>query len=161
MGRHGASLQYKLASDALALQFRLIFDLHLSTFSPSDLLFLLSPFYFLIVCGIAGIVGSQLSRDDLEKVLCAFKDSLQHRGPDDQGHFISPRGDAGLVNTRLAILDLSPAGHQPMTSRDGRYTIVFNGDIYNYGALRPDLLGNGSSLRSQRYPEVVLWLASG
>ena len=110
------------------------------------------------MCGIAGIVNARLSRDDLEKVLRGFEASLQHRGPDDRGLFISREDSAGLVNTRLAILDLSPAGHQPMTSRDGRYTIAFNGEIYNYAALRAGLLVNGYSLRSHSDTEVVLEL---
>ncbi len=110
------------------------------------------------MCGIAGIIGAKLRDAELEQRLLAMQRALHHRGPDDQGLFISPDGAAGLVNTRLAILDLSPAGHQPMTSRDGRFTIAFNGEIYNYGALRTELSVNGYSLSSYSDTEVVLAL---
>lgn len=110
------------------------------------------------MCGIAGVINGRLSRDDLERVLRGFEQSLQHRGPDDRGFFISRQGSAGLVNTRLAILDVSPAGHQPMTSRDGRYTIVFNGEIYNHEALRDQITHNGEPLTSNCDTEVVLAL---
>ena len=108
------------------------------------------------MCGIAGAINSGLSRDKLELVLRGFERDLHHRGPDDRGFFISQRGDAGLVNTRLAILDLSPAGHQPMPSSDGRYTIVYNGEIYNFGALREELVADGYSPRSNSDTEVIL-----
>ncbi len=110
------------------------------------------------MCGIADVINARLTPGELETLLCGLEASLRHRGPDDHGHFISDRGDACLVNTRLAILDLSSAGHQPMTSANGRFTIAFNGEIYNYGALRTELLVNGYSLRSQSDTEVILEL---
>jgi asparagine synthase (glutamine-hydrolysing) len=88
------------------------------------------------VCGIAGIINSGLDRDQLESRLTSMLRALRHRGPDDQGLSISSDGAAGLAATRLAILDLSPAGHQPMSTVDGRYTIAFNGEIYNFAELR-------------------------
>ena len=91
------------------------------------------------MCGIAGVVGSQLNRDQLELVLAKLERELHHRGPDDQGHWISRNGNVGLVNTRLAIIDLTTAGHQPMSTPDGRYHIVYNGEIYNYSELRAQL----------------------
>jgi len=88
------------------------------------------------MCGIGGVANSKLSRDELERVLIGMQRNLHHRGPDDRGIYISRDGKTGLVNTRLAILDLSSAGHQPMASADGRYRIVLNGEIYNFQALR-------------------------
>src|SRR5260370_1853847 len=88
------------------------------------------------MCGIAGILNSGLARDDLELRLQRIERDLRHRGPDDSGQFVSKNGVAGLVSTRLAIQDLSAAGHQPMTTADGRYTIVFNVEIYNFKHLR-------------------------
>src|SRR4029077_9273568 len=76
--------------------------------------------------------------------------------PDDRDYFISSDGTTGLVNTRLSILDLSSAGHQPMRSSDGRYTITFNGEIYNYAALRAELLKEGDAFQSDGDTEVIL-----
>ncbi|MGI9087343.1 MAG: asparagine synthase (glutamine-hydrolyzing) [Chthoniobacterales bacterium] len=108
------------------------------------------------MCGIAGFIGSNLSRDKLEELLRGFERDLRHRGPDDRGFFVSRDGVAGLVNTRLAILDLSPAGHQPMQSPDGRYTIVFNGEIYNFEELRAELATEGETFQSHSDTEVIL-----
>ncbi|HEY1769802.1 MAG TPA: asparagine synthase (glutamine-hydrolyzing) [Chthoniobacterales bacterium] len=110
------------------------------------------------MCGIAGIINSRLDRDELEMRLQKLQRALHHRGPDDHGLFVSKDNVAGLVSTRLAILDLSDAGHQPMQSPDGRYTIVFNGEIYNYDVLRKQLLAGGCSLRSHSDTEVMLEL---
>ena len=82
--------------------------------------------------------------------------SLRHRGPDDEGLFLAHDGVAGLVNTRLSILDLSTAGHQPMASADGRYHIVFNGEIYNFMALREELERAGETFISRSDTEVIL-----
>ncbi len=92
------------------------------------------------MCGIAGIFGQGLDqpgqrRADLEAMVAA----QHHRGPDGNGVFIDPSGLAGLGHNRLSIIDLSDAGAQPMTSSDGRYTIAFNGEIYNYLELRNEL----------------------
>jgi asparagine synthase (glutamine-hydrolysing) len=84
------------------------------------------------MCGIAGIINAGLDRDDLDLRLRQFERDLRHRGPDDSGRFISTNGVAGLISTRLAIQDLSPAGHQPMASENSRYTVVLNGEIYNF-----------------------------
>ena len=85
-----------------------------------------------------------------------FERDLQHRGPDDCGHFISKNGVTGLASTRLAIQDLSPAGHQPMTTDDGRYTIVFNGEIYNFKDLRAELETEGETFNSGSDTEIIL-----
>jgi asparagine synthase (glutamine-hydrolysing) len=108
------------------------------------------------MCGIGGVANSKLSRDELERVLTGMQRNLHHRGPDDRGIFISGDGTAGLVNTRLAILDLSAAGHQPMMSPDGQYTIVFNGEIYNFEALRTELAAEGEMFLSHSDTEVIL-----
>lgn len=108
------------------------------------------------MCGIAGAISTGLTAERLEEVLRGFERDLHHRGPDDCGFFISRRGVAGLVNTRLSILDLSSAGHQPMQSEDGRYTIVFNGEIYNFAALRDELAADGYRLKSNCDTEVIL-----
>jgi asparagine synthase (glutamine-hydrolysing) len=108
------------------------------------------------MCGIAGIINSGLDREKLEKVLTVMQQQLHHRGPDDRGLFISDDGKTGLVNTRLAILDLSSAGHQPMASADGRYRIVLNGEIYNFQALRTGLEAKGEVFLSHSDTEVVL-----
>jgi asparagine synthase (glutamine-hydrolysing) len=108
------------------------------------------------VCGIAGIVNSKLSRDELERLLVGMQRQMDHRGPDDRGTFVSRDGTTGLVNTRLAILDLSSAGHQPMSTPDGRYTISFNGEIYNFEALREELRAEGEEFKSHSDTEVIL-----
>jgi len=87
--------------------------------------------------------------------------ALAHRGPDDSGFWSSPLGagePVSLVHRRLAIQDLSPGGHQPMASACGRYVLVFNGEIYNHHALRPDLELQGHRFRSSSDTEVLLQL---
>ncbi len=108
------------------------------------------------MCGIAGVINSGLDRGKLERILTGMQHQLHHRGPDDRGLFISCDGKTGLVNTRLAILDLSSAGHQPMVSADERYRIVLNGEIYNFQTLRAELEGKGETFRSHSDTEVVL-----
>ncbi|MBI4135639.1 asparagine synthase (glutamine-hydrolyzing) [Candidatus Uhrbacteria bacterium] len=111
------------------------------------------------MCGIAGIIGKQdfVSESRL-KVLAQ---SLAHRGPDDEGIEVVPVGDArdkvvGLVHRRLAIIDLSPAGHQPMKDEVTGNWITFNGEIYNYRELRVELEGHGHQFKSQSDTEVIL-----
>lgn len=88
------------------------------------------------MCGFAGILG--LSRVGINSVLSEMGDALRHRGPDGHGNWIDPAG-IGFVHRRLAIVNLSEAGAQPMKSRDARWVIVFNGEIYNHLALRHEL----------------------
>ncbi len=110
------------------------------------------------MCGIAGILQATPEIQGLESVLAGFQRALRHRGPDDAGLWISPSQNIGLAHTRLAILDLSPSGHQPMISQDGRYAICFNGEIYNYHALRSWLIDRGHVFESHSDTEVLLHL---
>ena len=103
------------------------------------------------MCGIAGIVGLA----DRETVV-AMSDAMIHRGPDDHGAFIDPRSQVSLGHRRLSILDVSAAGHQPMSYRDGRYWIVFNGEIYNFRELRRELETLGYAFSSNSDTEVIL-----
>lgn len=111
------------------------------------------------MCGIAGSWTRVGSTGDAGLLLSAL-DAIRHRGPDDQGTFTwndprsSARVDLGLV--RLAILDLSPSGHQPMTLAGGRYTISFNGEITNYIELRNELRDLGETFVSDSDSEVLL-----
>lgn len=101
------------------------------------------------MCGIAGIVtaGGPAS----EVGVRAMTRVLFHRGPDDEGIWV--QGSVGLGNQRLAILDLGPAGHQPMASPGGRFVLTYNGEVYNYVELRREL---GGTFRSEGDTEVIL-----
>lgn len=107
------------------------------------------------MCGIAGVLvnrGTEFDEGDLRRLA----DALAHRGPDGEGILVSSDGSAGFVHRRLAIIDTSDRGHQPMQTGDGRYTIVFNGEIYNFIELRQELQQLGSVFRSDSDTEVIL-----
>lgn len=116
------------------------------------------------MCGIAGYWSKQNSVYSVPKMESALH-SLRRRGPDDTGviNWQSDLGMVGLGHTRLSIIDLSDGGHQPMTSPDGRFTIAFNGEIYNYRELREELISAGYNFRSKSDTEVLLvaWTAWG
>ena len=105
------------------------------------------------MCGLVATISFDGLPAD-PALLRRASDSLAHRGPDDAG--IATYGPVGLGFRRLAILDLSPGGHQPMDSADGGVTIVFNGEIYNYLELRDELQQLGRSFRSSSDTEVLL-----
>ncbi|MDT8322498.1 MAG: asparagine synthase (glutamine-hydrolyzing) [Bacteroidota bacterium] len=101
------------------------------------------------MCGISGIIGA-----DAPDRLRIMTQMLAHRGPDDGAVWTMP--GAGLGHRRLSILDLSEAGRQPMASEDGRFVLVFNGEIFNYTELRDQLKGQGHVFRSRSDSEVLL-----
>jgi len=106
------------------------------------------------MCGIAGIVErrGRVDREELE----AMGRALAHRGPDDAGCWISPDGRVGLAHRRLAFLDLTSAGHEPMRDESGRRWLVFNGEIYNYLELTRELEARGHRFASRSDGEVLL-----
>ena len=108
------------------------------------------------MCGIVGVASRTPVAD--RKVLAVMRDTMGHRGPDDAGIWWSPDGRVGLGHRRLAVLDLTAAGHQPMADPDGRVCITFNGEIYNYRELRRELAadGAGGCFRSSSDTEVIL-----
>ncbi len=91
------------------------------------------------MCGITGFIESGSCNQSLEKIVRAMSDVLLHRGPDDGGAWVDESSGIAVAHRRLSILDLSPAGHQPMHSVCGRYVIVFNGEIYNHLEIRQQL----------------------
>ncbi len=129
------------------------------------------------MCGIAGIVNPSGINT---AVLQQFSAVLQHRGPDDEGYAVigdtlqlckgndtiselsalpsitTAKGTVGLVHRRLSIIDLSPAGHQPMAIGDHRYTIVYNGEVYNYKEIKKELEAKGHAFQSHTDTEVIL-----
>ncbi len=92
------------------------------------------------MCGFCGVIDPNLPAEDaLRTAVSAMNETLVHRGPDDHGRWLDPRFGVGLGHRRLSILDLSPQGHQPMVSPCGRFVLAFNGEIYNYRALRREI----------------------
>jgi asparagine synthase (glutamine-hydrolysing) len=91
------------------------------------------------MCGIAGFWQSKAISEAPSDVLARMAGTLKHRGPDDAGTFYDGMAGVGLAFRRLSIIDLSPQGHQPMASRSGRYTIIFNGEVYNFEEIRAEL----------------------
>jgi asparagine synthase (glutamine-hydrolysing) len=111
------------------------------------------------MCGINGILRLDSQADPIDREeLVRTRDFMTKRGPDSAGEWISPSKCIGLGHRRLAIIDLSPSGDQPMEYEDGRYRITFNGEIYNYRELRTKLESKGVRFRSQSDTEVVLAL---
>jgi asparagine synthase (glutamine-hydrolysing) len=106
------------------------------------------------MCGIAGCLALALEADPDQAWLTRALDRISHRGPDDDGVYTDP--DVALGFRRLSILDLSLAGHQPMRSADGRFWMLFNGEIYNYVELGAELREQGVVLRSTGDAEVLL-----
>lgn len=110
------------------------------------------------MCGITGFwdTSRQFSTDTMQAIAQKMSDTLRHRGPDDRGVWVDAEVGLALGHRRLAIVDLSPEGHQPMVSADGRYVIVFNGEIYNFLELRRQLERLGHRFRGHSDTEVML-----
>ena len=106
------------------------------------------------MCGIAGYWQVRCRDGSFEDILYRMGSSLVHRGPDDSGTFSDIEAGIGFAFRRLSILDLSPAGHQPMLSSSGRYVIVFNGEIYNFAEISSAL--DRRAWRGQSDTEVLL-----
>ncbi|HEX6507141.1 MAG TPA: asparagine synthetase B, partial [Chloroflexota bacterium] len=110
------------------------------------------------MCGIAGILPADNAgpSEDLRARLTAMIGAQRHRGPDDEGVYLLPDERGGLANCRLAIRDLSTAGHMPMGNRAGTVWITYNGELYNTDELRPELERLGCTFRSQSDTEMIL-----
>jgi asparagine synthase (glutamine-hydrolysing) len=108
------------------------------------------------MCGLAGVVSaSTLRQIDIQWTRQAI-DTLTHRGPDDSGYWISQDATMALGHQRLAVVDLSIGGHQPMESEDSQIQLVFNGEIYNYMDLKSELIALGHAFRSRSDSEVIV-----
>ncbi|MEG4320536.1 MULTISPECIES: asparagine synthase (glutamine-hydrolyzing) [unclassified Microcoleus] len=110
------------------------------------------------MCGITGLFDAvqQMSAQEMGSVAEKMSDSLEHRGPDDRGIWVDAQKGIALGHRRLAIIDISPEGHQPMVCADGRYAIAFNGEIYNFLELRGELERLGHRFRGHSDTEVML-----
>src|SRR6478672_9266962 len=95
------------------------------------------------MCGIVGLVGAGACD---ERILRRMTVKVAHRGPDDSGVWTDTAAQVALGHRRLSIVDLSPLGHQPMESADGRWVLSYNGEIYNHGALRKELESEARSV---------------
>jgi asparagine synthase (glutamine-hydrolysing) len=108
------------------------------------------------MCGIAGLYNFGAGARDERDAVTAMRDAMSHRGPDDAGLWASPDNRVVLGHRRLSIVDLSAAGHQPMSNEDGSVWITFNGEIYNHADLRPGLEGKGHKFRSRTDTEAIV-----
>lgn len=110
------------------------------------------------MCGFAGILVApgRFGADRLSSDASAMGAAIRHRGPDSDGLYVDGEGGIALSHVRLAIIDLSPAGHQPMTSADGRYVIAYNGETYNFVGLREELRAKGHRFQGRSDTEVML-----
>lgn len=111
------------------------------------------------MCGFSGIVkhpDSRLDAESFENVLQQMCRTLTHRGPDDDGVWTEPEAGIGLAHNRLAVIDLTPNGHQPMQSICGRYVLVYNGEIYNFRELRAELAKAGVTFEGSGDTRVLI-----
>lgn len=110
------------------------------------------------MCGITGFwdFSGESNTDRMQVIVRRMSDTLKHRGPDDGGVWVDQTTGIALGHRRLAIVDLSPLGHQPMASANGRYILVFNGEIYNFLQLRQELAHLGYRFRGESDTEVML-----
>ena len=110
------------------------------------------------MCGIAGFVFPGIDKSAADQLVRRMTARISHRGPDAEGHFLDADHGVALGHRRLSIVDLSSTGAQPMDSASGRYTLVFNGEIYNYPALRAQFVAAGTAFRGTSDTEVFLAL---
>jgi asparagine synthase (glutamine-hydrolysing) len=110
------------------------------------------------MCGIAGFIDKRGAwrAEDWAHTAMAMATPLRHRGPDDAGVWSDPAAGVALAHRRLSILDVSPAGHQPMTSSCGRWVLTYNGELYNYVELRQELVASGRTFRGHSDTEVLV-----
>lgn len=106
------------------------------------------------MCGIIGLISKKNTHD--ANIVISMRDAIWHRGPDDAGYWQSSDGTVFFAHQRLSVIDLSSAGHQPMLSSDGRFSIVFNGEIYNFIELRDELSLAGHNFKTQSDTEVII-----
>lgn len=116
------------------------------------------------MCGFAGFLKSGRGPDNAEELLEGMGNAIANRGPDSFGYWVDQEAGIGFAHRRLAIVDLSPAGHQPMSSKAGRYVIAFNGEIYNHLSIRaeieseiPDVKWSGHSDTETLLAAIELW----
>lgn len=111
------------------------------------------------MCGICGIINYSGGEPE-EKIIKRMCSNLTHRGPDDEGVYVERKEDlsVGLGHRRLSIIDLSALGHQPMSNEDGKVWLVFNGEIYNYRDLKPEMESRGHKFNSDTDSEVIIHL---
>src|SRR5581483_4004387 len=108
------------------------------------------------MCGINGYFAPGKKTGEAAEILVAMSRTMSHRGPDDSGCWSDDETGIGFGHRRLAIIDLSSEGHQPMHSAGGRFVITFNGEIYNFPALRHELEGRGHKFRGHSDTEMML-----
>src|SRR5687768_11302443 len=110
------------------------------------------------MCGLTGFLDLARSQPQAEmlRTVRAMADAMLHRGPDGGGAWADEAAGIALGHRRLAIVDLSPAGHQPMVSASGRTVIAYNGEIYNADELRPELEARGIRFRGHSDTEVIV-----
>ncbi|MBC7438555.1 MAG: asparagine synthase (glutamine-hydrolyzing) [Flavobacterium sp.] len=108
------------------------------------------------MCGINGILNLQTQKKIDERILTKMRDALEHRGPDDKGIFLE--NNIGFGHRRLSILDTSSAGHQPFLSENGRFVMVFNGEIYNFKDFSSELKANGYLQKTHSDTEILIQL---
>ena len=109
------------------------------------------------MCGLVSVLALAGKLDGASRAALALaKERMASRGPDSAGEWVDEAGQVAMGHRRLAIVDLSASGHQPLTDVPGRYVIVFNGEIYNHSELRRELKGAGYRFASKSDTEVLL-----
>ena len=108
------------------------------------------------MCGFAGFLSSPVSSGEGNAILDRMAASLNLRGPDEQGVWLSETGTVGMAHRRLAVLELGPQGRQPMISSSGRFVLAYNGEIYNFRQLKTELEKDGANFRGYSDTAVLL-----